>query len=63
MSDGQIVLVTTEQMGGGPPMRMVFYVAEEDPAKAEALVAAIMALNEAVEARDGFLKPPLRRLD
>jgi hypothetical protein len=29
---------------------MVFYVAEEDPTKAEALVAAIMAPNEAVEA-------------
>ena len=50
MPDGQIVLVTTEQMCGGPAMRMVFYVAEEDPAKAEALVAAIMAPNEAVEA-------------
>jgi hypothetical protein len=31
-------------------MRTVYYVAEEDPAKAEALVAAIMAPNETVEA-------------
>jgi hypothetical protein len=31
-------------------MRSVYYVAEEDPAKAEVLVAAIMAPNEKVEA-------------
>ena len=26
-------LVTTEGLSGGPPMRTVYYVAEEDPAK------------------------------
>jgi hypothetical protein len=31
-------------------MRTVYYVAEEDPAKAEAIVAEVMAPNERVEA-------------
>jgi hypothetical protein len=35
---------------GGPPMRTVYYVAEEDPAKAEAIIAKFMAPNEKVEA-------------
>jgi hypothetical protein len=50
MSDGQVIVVTTEPLSGGPPQRTVFYVAEEDPAKAEAIVGAIMAPNEKVEA-------------
>jgi hypothetical protein len=50
MSDGQVIVVTTEPLSGGPPLRTVFYVAEEDPAKAEAIVGAIMAPNEKVEA-------------
>jgi hypothetical protein len=50
MANGQIVLVTTERLEGGPPLRVVYYVAEEDPAKAEAIVGAIMAPNEKVEA-------------
>ena len=31
-------------------MRTVYYVAEEDPAKAEAIIAKFMAPNEKVEA-------------
>ena len=50
MANGQVVLVTTEGLGGGPPMRTVYYIAEEDPAKAEAIIAKIMAPNERVEA-------------
>jgi hypothetical protein len=50
MANGQVVLVTTEGLSGGPPMRTVYYVAEEDPAKAEAIIAKFMAPNEKVEA-------------
>ena len=50
MANGQVVLVTTEQLGSGPPMRTVYYVAAEDPIKAEAIIAAVMAPNEKVEA-------------
>jgi hypothetical protein len=31
-------------------MRTIWYVAEEDPSKAEAIIGAIMAPNEKVEA-------------
>jgi len=50
MANGQVVLITTEASGGGSAVRSVYFVAEEDPAKAEAIVAAIMAPNESVEA-------------
>jgi hypothetical protein len=50
MANGQVVLVTTEPRGGGTALRSVYFVAEGDPAKAEAIVAAIMAPNETVEA-------------
>ena len=50
MANGQVVLVTTEPLGGGPPVRSVFFVAEGDSAKAVAIVAAMMAPNERVEA-------------
>ena len=50
MANGQVVLVTTEPLGGGPPVRSVFFVAEADPAKAAAIIAAMMAPNERVEA-------------
>ena len=50
MANGQVVLVTTEGLSGGPPMRTVYYVAEEDPTKAQAIIAKIMASNEKVEA-------------
>ena len=46
MANGQVVLVTTEPLGGGPPVRSVFFVAEGDPAKAAAIIAAMMAPNE-----------------
>jgi hypothetical protein len=50
MANGQVVLITTKPLGGGPPMRTVYYVAEGDPIKAEAIIAAVMAPNEKVEA-------------
>ena len=50
MTNGQVVLVTTEPLEGGSPIRSVYFVAEGDPAKAEAIVAAMMAPNERVEA-------------
>ena len=50
MADGQIVLVTTDPLEGGLPLRTVCFVAEADPVKAEALIAAVMAPNEKVEA-------------
>ena len=50
MANGQVVLVTTELLDGGPPVRSVFFVAEGDPAKAAAIIAALMAPNERVEA-------------
>jgi hypothetical protein len=50
MANGQVVLVTTERLSGGSPMRAVYYVAEEDPTKAQAILAKIMVPNEKVEA-------------
>jgi hypothetical protein len=50
MANGQVVLVTTERLEGGPPLRMVYYVAEENPAKAEAIIRTVMAPNESVVA-------------
>jgi len=43
-------LITTELLDGSPPVRSVYFVAEGDPARAAAIVAAIMAPNERVEA-------------
>jgi hypothetical protein len=56
MPNGQVVLVTTEALRGGSPMRTVYYVAEEDPTKAQAIIAKFMAPNEKVEAY-GLLLP------
>ncbi|WP_245313086.1 hypothetical protein [Bradyrhizobium macuxiense] len=50
MANGQVVLVTTEPLDGGPPVRSVFFVAEGDAAKATAIIADMMAPNERVEA-------------
>jgi len=50
MPNGQVVLVTTEPLDGGLPMRTVYCVAEENPSKAEAIIAACMAPNEKVQA-------------
>ena len=49
MANGQLVLVTTERLEGGSPLKVVYLVAEEDPTKAAATVAALMAPNEKVE--------------
>ena len=50
MANGQVVVVTTEALGGGSPTRTLYYVAEEDPTKAQAIIANVMAPNEKVEA-------------
>jgi hypothetical protein len=50
MADGQVVLVTTEPLGGGSPVRSVYFVAEQDPETAKAIIGAMMAPNEKVEA-------------
>jgi hypothetical protein len=50
MADGQVVLVTTEPLEGGLPVRSVYFVAEQDPETAKAIIAAMMAPNEKVEA-------------
>jgi hypothetical protein len=50
MADGQVVLVTTEPLGGGSPVRSVYFVAEQDPAAAKAIIDAMTAPNEKVEA-------------
>jgi len=50
MADGQVVLVTTEPLAGGAPVRSVYFVAEPDPETATAIIAAMMAPNEKVEA-------------
>jgi hypothetical protein len=50
MADGQVVLVTTEPSGGGSPVRSVYFVAEQDPETAKAIIGAMMAPNEKVEA-------------
>ena len=48
MANGQVVLVTAESLEGGSAVRSVYYVAEQGPAKA--IVRAMMAPNERVEA-------------
>src|SRR6476646_2636247 len=53
MADGQVVLVTTEPLGGGSPVRSVYFVAEQDPETAKAIIGAMMAPNEKVEAWGG----------
>src|SRR5216683_6124024 len=50
MADGQVVLVTTEPLGGGSPVRSVYFVAEQDPEAAKAIIDAMTAPNEKVEA-------------
>ena len=62
MANGQVVLVTTEPLGGGLPVRSVYYVAEQDPAKAEAIIAAMMAPNERVEAWGPLPEPAVKAL-
>jgi hypothetical protein len=50
MANGQVVLVTTQPLEGGSPVRSVYFVAEQDPAKAKAVVGAMTAPNETIEA-------------
>jgi hypothetical protein len=50
MADGQVVLVTTEPLEGGSPVRSVYFVAEQDPEAAKAIIDAMTAPNEKVEA-------------
>jgi hypothetical protein len=50
MADGQVVLVTTESLTGGAPVRSVYFVAAQDPEVAKAIIAAVMAPNERIEA-------------
>ena len=50
MANGQVVLATIEPLEGGSPVRSIYYVAEQDPAKAMAIVGAMIAPNETVEA-------------
>jgi len=50
MADGQLVLVTTDPLEGGAPVRSVYFVAEQDEETAKAIVAAMIAPNEKVEA-------------
>jgi hypothetical protein len=46
MADGQVVLVTTEPLDGGSPVRSVYFVAEQDAETATAIIAAMMARRE-----------------
>ena len=62
MANGQVVLVTTKGLRGGPPLRTVYYVAEADPAKAKAIIGKIMAPNERVEAYGPLSEAAVKRL-
>ncbi len=51
LANGHVVLVTAEPIGPGDPLlRTVYYVAEGDANKAEAIIANTLAPNEKVEA-------------
>ena len=50
MPKGHIVLVTTAPLEGGGPLTTAYFVAEQDAATAEALIARDMAPNETVGA-------------
>jgi hypothetical protein len=50
MANGQAVLIITQPIGGGEPQYTLCYVAEEDAAKAEQIVASLAAPNETVKA-------------
>ncbi len=47
---GFLVRVTTLRLEGGEPTFTEFVVAESDPSKAEQIIKAVMAPNEAVNA-------------
>jgi hypothetical protein len=50
MPNGHIVLVTTNPLQGGEPVRTVYYVAEKDADGVTAIIAEILAPNEEAEA-------------
>ena len=62
MADGQVVLVTTEPLEGGSPVRSVYFVAEKDPETAKAIISAMMAPNEKVEAWGRLPEPAVKAL-
>ena len=62
MADGQVVLVTTEPLGGGSLVRPVYFVVEKDPEKAKAIIGAMMAPNEKVEAWGRLPEPAVKAL-
>jgi hypothetical protein len=47
---GQLVVVTTQRLGGGKPLRAPFVVAEPNPTKAEDLVRSVLTADETVKA-------------
>jgi hypothetical protein len=49
MAHGQAVLIITAPLGGGELQYTLCYVAEEDAAKAEHIVASLAAPNETVK--------------
>jgi hypothetical protein len=59
MANGQVLLATTAGLSGGPPIRTVYYVAEENPTKAQAIIAKIMAPNETGAADGNSLRANL----
>jgi hypothetical protein len=63
MANGQVLLVTTAGLSGGPPIRTVYYVAEENPTKAQAIIAKIMAPNETVASYVPLARRALRLND
>jgi hypothetical protein len=48
---GQVVLVTIEPTGADSRIRSVYFVVEQDPETAKAVIGPMMAPNEKVEAR------------
>ena len=63
MANGQVVLVITEPLGGGAAVRSVYFVAERDPARAEAIIAAIWPRMRALKRWDSFPKLLSKRSD
>ena len=62
MTNGHIVLVTTQPLEGGEPRRTAYFVAEADAAKAEDIIAQIMAPNEKVQALAVLEEPAIRAM-
>ncbi len=62
MANGQAVLVITQRLGGGEPQYTLYYVAEEDSAAAERIVASLAAPNEKVTALAPIPEPMIKGL-